>query len=117
MTIKRWDQFTTTIKFSNADWTATDITGCSVFFIVRTTNKPQSINDDDDTVKIKKDITVHSDAENWETELKLLKEDTNITPWQYFYEIQIVFPNDDILSCETWVFQVLYDLNKRIWVE
>ena len=115
-TIKRWDQFTTTVNFTNSDWSATDITWCTVFFIVRTTENPTSLNDEDSTVIFKKDITVHSNAVWWITTIPLLSTDTDITPWTYYWELQILFTNDDIRSANTGVFNVLPDLNKRVWV-
>lgn len=115
-TIKRWDQFTTTVNFTNSDWSATDITGCTVFFIVRTTENPTSTDDDDATVLFKKNITTHSNASWGITEIPLLSTDTDITPGTYYRELQILFTNNDIRSARTGIFEVLPDLNKRVWV-
>ena len=114
-TIKRWDQFTTTVNFTNSDWTATDITWCTVFFIVRTTENPTSTDDEDSTVIFKKDITVHSNAVWWIKTIPLLSTDRDITPWTYYRELQILFTNNDIRSANTGIFNVLPDLNKRVW--
>ena len=114
LTFKRWDQFNTTVTLRNSDGTPTNITWCTVYFIIRDTSNPDSPNDTDDSVKLTKDITSHTDAVNWVTQIQFLSTDTDIEPWQYFREIQVKFGNDDIYSSATWTITINNDLNKRI---
>lgn len=114
-TLKRGDQFTVPVVISR-NGTPINITDCTVFFIVRTTDKPTSTTDTDDTVEITKDVTVHADAVNGATTIVLTSSDTDIPPGDYYRELQIKFSNGDIKSASTGIFTVLSDLNKRTTV-
>lgn len=110
---KRGDQFTTTVRIKNADWTAVNITWATVYFIVRSTDNPVSINDSDSTVILQKDITTHTTPASGITSISFTSTDTNIVIGQYFWEIQVKFSNDDLFSASTGTLSVLNDLNKR----
>lgn len=114
LTFKRWDQFTTSITVKDSEWTAIDITWATIYFIIRDSNNPDSLNDDDTGVKLKKDITSHTDASNWITSIAFTSTDTDIEPDEYYWEIQVSFSNNDIYSSATGTVTVENDLNKRI---
>ena len=114
MKFKRGDQFQTTVKFEDDNTVAIDITWSTVFFIIRSTDKPKSANDNDDTVKFQKTITSHINPTWGETQISFTSSDTDIDPWSYFRELQIKFSNGNILSASTGVLRVEHDLNKRI---
>lgn len=111
MKIKRWDQFSTAIRFKNKEtWLAIDITWCTVYFTVR--EEKSSVSTDDTGAKIAKVITTHSNPTEWETSFQLTKTETDIVPRDYFYELQVKFTNWDILSTETWILTIVQDLTK-----
>lgn len=54
--VKRWDAYTTTVTITNSgDWTPVNITGATLFFIVRNTQSP--VTDDDEDALITKTVT------------------------------------------------------------
>jgi hypothetical protein len=114
--MKRGDVFSTPLKFKNNDGTPVDITGSTVYFIVRTSELATGANDTDTDswVIFKKNITSHTTPLQWETTMDIESIDTASKPiGSYFREIQIKFSNWDVMSCNTGVFQLLPDLNKR----
>jgi len=62
-----------------------DITGWTVYYIVKS-----NMNDTDAQAKISKTITTHSDPTAGESLIELSKDDTDITPGNYHYEVSIL---------------------------
>lgn len=109
--IKRWDQYNKAVEFSDNLGAPVDITGATVYFTVRTES---TIWDADDTTAIiQKDVTLHSDAINWKTTIPLTSTDTDQTPWDYLWEIQIKFSSGDIRTTNTDTIRIVQDLTKR----
>lgn len=111
MYIKRWDQFTTVLRFRDHNKQPVNITWATLFFTVRPEKKPTETTDT--IVSIQKNITAHTNATEWLSSLFLSKSDTNLTPWIYYWEIQIKLSWWSILSTRTWVLEILHDLTKR----
>lgn len=108
---KRGDQFSTTITIKDSSGNGIDITWATVFFIIRSESEP---NDTDDSWAIlTKDITSHTTPASGITTLTLTSTDTNKTPWEYHWEIQVKFSNWDIISANTAKLLIEQDLNKR----
>ena len=108
--IIRWDTQIRTTFFKDESSDPVDLTGATVWFTVK---ERQYLNiDNDDDVIIQKIITTHTSPLTWETLIELDNADTNTTVWDYYYDLQIKFPNDDIFSVAKWVFSVVEDVTK-----
>lgn len=80
--IKRGDSKTYTIKFRDKDNNPVDISGWTVYFTVK-----ENLGQTDENAKIKKDVTVHSNPLNGETQIALTSTDTNLVG-NYIFDIQ-----------------------------
>lgn len=111
LSIKRGDQFTKEIVFTDNIGEPIDITWCTVYFTIR---EEGSVWDNDDTnALIQKDVTSHTDAVNGKTSVFLSSTDTDQDIWSYLWEVQIKFPNNDIRSTDTATVNIVQDLTKR----
>jgi len=90
-TLYRGDSREYNLTFTNNEGGAIPITSWKVYFTVKL-----SYMDDDSKAVIKKDITDHDDPENGKTIIKLLPNDTNIAPGNYYYDIKIKRAENDI---------------------
>lgn len=108
--IIRWDTQERTTLFKDENWDPVDLTGATVWFTVK---KGQYLNiDNDDNVLIQKVITSHTSPLTWETLIELSNSETNKETWDYYYDLQIKFPNDNIFSVAKWVFSIVQDVTK-----
>lgn len=87
-----------------------DLTGATVFF----TAKPTISNsaDDSDAV-ISVEVSSHDDPENGVTTIPLTASDTNITPGEYFYDIQIKLADGTITSIPVRKMEIFGDITRR----
>lgn len=87
-----------------------DLTGSTVFF----TAKPTISNsaDDSDAV-IEKTVTSHSDPTNGDTVIELTSTDTNVTPGNYYYDIQIKDAGGSITSIPVRILEIFGDITRR----
>lgn len=87
-----------------------DLTGKTVFFTV----KPILGDDDpaDSEAVISKEITSHDNPTAGHTIIALSKDDTDITPGEYYYDIQIA-DGDAITSIPVRKLKVFADVTRR----
>lgn len=86
-----------------------DITGATVFF----TAKAALDNDVADTsAVISVEVTSHDDPANGSTTIPLSTSDTNVTPGEYFYDIQIKI-GSEITSIPVRKLIVYADVTRR----
>ena len=111
ITLKRGDDFIATITLK-VDNTPVDITGYTFFFTVKKRND-NVVNDS--TALIQKIITSHTDPTNGITTLDLSNTDTDITPGEYFYDVQYKDTDNRITTItESPLFIVNADTTRRI---
>lgn len=114
ITIIRWDdeQFETTFK--DEAWVVIDLTGFTIFFTVKSQD---DMLDGDSEAKISKTITEFTeddDETNWVVNILLTHTDTNIPPWDYYWDLQIKSPTWLISSVQRGKFVVEDDTTRRI---
>lgn len=105
--IKRDDCFFE-LTFKDVDGNAIDLTDCAVFFTV----KKNEVDSDDDAL-IKKEITYFAEPTEGITTLQLDKDDTNLDPGYYHFDIQLRDDADQISSTEKGFFIVSQDITIR----
>lgn len=96
--------------------TAVDLTDATVFF----TAKPALTNDvSDNTAVISVEVTDHVDSDGnpsateGVTTIPLTPTDTNVTPGEYFYDVQIKYSDGTIVSIEPRKMEILADVTRR----
>lgn len=98
---------------SSIDFTleGVDLTGATVFF----TAKSVIDNDaDDSTAAIAVEVTSHDDPTNGHTIIPLSATDTNVTPGEYFYDIQVkASDGTTITSIRYRKLEVFADITRR----
>jgi hypothetical protein len=101
---------------SSIDFTLTDngspvdLTGATVFF----TAKPALSNDvSDNTAVISVEVTDHSDPTNGATVIPLSATDTDVTPGEYYYDIQVKKLDATIVSIRARKLEVFADVTRR----
>ncbi|MFQ3578659.1 MAG: hypothetical protein SNJ71_00785 [Bacteroidales bacterium] len=88
---------------------AKDITNSVVFFTVK-----KNVQDADNKAIISKKITNHTKPLEGETYIILTASDTNnITPGQYFYDVQLVEDNN-VFTVISGTVSVLADITRRV---
>lgn len=111
LTIIRGDSAEIDVIFEDADGEAIDLTDKAVFFTVKEIDDIDG--EDDSEAKISIKITDHTDPTAGETRITLTPSDTNLTPKDYLYDLQIV-SNGDVISTIKDFMEVTQDVTKRI---
>ena len=111
LTIIRGDSAEIDVTFEDADGIAIDLTGKAVFFTVKTIDGIEKT--DDSEAKISKKITVHTDPTAGKTQIALTSAETNLTPGDYLYDLQIV-NGSDVISTTRDIVEIVQDVTKRI---
>lgn len=114
ITIVRGDDVSFTTTFTDADGSAIDITGYTVFFTVKEAKRVVDDDTSDSAAIITKDVTSHSDPTAGVTIISLTDTQTNVTPGEYVYDLQLNDGSDGISSTESGIFEVLADVTRRI---
>lgn len=98
---------TSTIEFTLE---GIDLTGATVYF----TAKPAYDDDVTDAAAvIAVEVTDHDDPENGHTIITLSNTDTNVTPGEYFYDIQVKRAGTVITSIRARKLEVFADVTRR----
>jgi hypothetical protein len=102
---------TSSINFSlTDDGSPVDLTGATVFF----TAKPALTNDITDTSAVMSvEVTSHSNPTAGETVIPLSSTDTDVTPGEYFYDIQVKRGDATIVSIPARKLEVFADVTRR----
>lgn len=102
---------------SSIDFTLTDnnspvdLTGATVFF----TAKPALTNDvSDNTAVITVEVTSHTNPTAGETTIPLSDTDTDVTPGEYYYDIQVKRDGNVITSIHYRKLEIVADVTRRI---
>lgn len=88
-----------------------DLTGSTVFFTAK------AVIDDDVTdaaAAIAVEVTSHTDPTAGITVIPLTASDTNVTPGEYFYDIQVKKADGTIVSIPKRKLEVFEDVTRRI---
>ena len=93
ITIPKGTTYAITFTYKR-DGVAADLTGATVYFTIKSAEFDSDADDSD--ALIKKDVTVHTDAESGETEITLSPTDTNVVPGDYFYDIKVKEADGDV---------------------
>lgn len=106
----RGDDTTLITTVLEADGTAKDITGYTVYF----TAKPEPDADvTDDAAVITKKITSLADPTNGIVHVTLSAADTTVEPRRYIYDYQLKDPTGKITSTIKSVMEVIADITRR----
>ncbi len=111
LSVYRGDDFSRSLSFTNTAGTAIDITDWIIFFTVK-----KNQEDLDDAAVISKDISVHTNAAAGLSALTLDDDDTDISPNDYWYDIQIKKATGEIRTITKDKFIVHTDITRRIVV-
>ena len=106
--IKRGDSKSYTLTFKDDDGALIDITDWTIFFTAK-----ETVTDTDANAKISKDITSHTDPTNGETQIQLNSTDTNLTPGNYIYDIQIKKDTGEINTIVEGTLTITKDVTQR----
>lgn len=112
LTLIRWDDYSIPITLTNADWSAYDLTNCTVYFTIKDIDKIDL--PDSESALLKKKITTHTDPTHWKTTLTLSNTDTNITIWEKRFDIQIKTAMWKIHSTMRWTVIIEDDVTKSL---
>ncbi len=105
----RADDTTLTITFKDSAGTAIDITGYTVWFIVK-----ERREDTDIEALINKTVTSHSDPTNGITTVDLTNSDTDIVADNLFYGIKWKDTSDDVLTIDDGDFKIKQGVVRKI---
>ena len=97
------------VTFKDKDGDAINLTNGTVFFTVSKIQNPQN---DDDAV-ITKDVTSHDEPETGRTVIELTPEDTDINPGSFWYDVQLVDVEGNVLSREKNRLEIISDITRR----
>ena len=112
----RGDDFTKTITFKQ-DGVAIDITGSTVFFTIRKTDKGGDgiFTDVDSDVLYKQTVTIHTAPVSGTTAISIPDTDSTLfEPEDYYYDIQYKSAIGSISTPMRDVFRVTRDTTRRI---
>lgn len=109
---KRADIFIIRGDDASIDFTfdGVDLTGATVFFTAKSTISNSA--DDSDAV-IEKEVTSHTDPTGGVTVIPLTSTDTNVTPGEYYYDIQIKAADGTITSIPVRKMEIFGDVTRR----
>lgn len=108
MKVIRRDDVDFELTFTDVDGDVVNLTGATVFFTVK-----KRITDIDDDAVIAKEITVFDFPLTGVAILTLDETDTDISPGQYYYDIQLKTSNAKITSSNYGKFYVAQDITIR----
>lgn len=92
------------------DGTAVDLTGSTVFFTAKPTLDADAT---DAAAVISVEVTSHTDPTNGITSIPLTASDTNVTPGEYFYDVQVKKADNSIISIKYRKLEVVADVTRR----
>lgn len=114
----RGDSRTLVLTFTNADGTAFDLTGCSVFFTVKPKTDPSITAEvaitDDSTALITSSVTSIPNPTLGIADITLTPTQTTIAPGDYYYDIQLVDSGGAVTSSIFDTITFLPDITRRI---
>lgn len=90
--------------------TGIDLTGATVFFTAKA-----AIDNavDDSAAAITVETTDHVDPANGVTSIPLSSSDTNVTPGEYYYDIQVKKADNSIISIPYRKLEIVADITRR----
>jgi hypothetical protein len=109
--IIRGDNHNIVVTFLEDDGsTAINLTGGTVFFTVSANDVPT----DDTDALITKSVTSHTTPLSGITTIALLPADTDVTPGEYWYDVQFVDQDDNVVSKKRDKFTIIGDITRRV---
>lgn len=108
--IIRGDTYEIPVSFKNANGSAYDLTGCTVYFTVKALSVLDESNDDN--AIIAKEYSSGLDTSGVVT-LILSTTDTNQTSGDYVWDLQIKTADDEIISSQRGKMKIVYDVTRR----
>lgn len=114
ITIARGDTKLFDFTFTNTDGSPLDITGYKIYFTVRERGSLRSLTTNSDTdAVISKTVDTFDAPETGVCSVELTKEDTDVTPKKYAYDIQIKDDGGGITTVVIDDFIVLADVTRE----
>lgn len=108
LSLIRRDDVNLKVTFTDIEGNPFDLTDCIVFFTMK--EKP---TDSDEDAIIAKEVTEHDEPEQGITRIPLTKEETDVTPKYYFYDLQIEDEDGIVLSSEAGRIKITQDITVR----
>jgi hypothetical protein len=108
--IIRGDSQSIAVTFEDEDGNALDLTGKTVFFTVKDIDDDA---DNDDDALIKKEVTNHTDPTAGKTTITIASTDTDLTPNDYVFDLQVKDIVGNIMSTQRSVLEVVADVTRR----
>lgn len=108
ITINRGDTYSRTINLKDSSGTLIDATGYTIYFTVRKDSPANSSSTDTDAVITK---TIDGDVSGVHT-LTVSASETNFSPGNYLYDIQIKKSDNTIISSSSSSFVVNGDITR-----
>ena len=97
------------VTFKDKDGDAINLTNATVFFTVSRQQNP----DNDDNALITKDVSSHDQPETGRTVIKLTPEDTDVNLGSFWYDVQLVDVEGNVLSKKKDKIEVIADITRR----
>ena len=110
MQIIRWDDAIINVEFTDENDAPVNLTWSTVYFTVkreRDLKKP-----DDSDALIKKTITEFDNPTAWICEIELDNQETDLAPWDYYYDLQIKSVDGKITSAQKDVLTIIQDVTR-----
>jgi hypothetical protein len=107
LTWTRGDSGRLDVRVTQADGTAFDLTGATLFLTVK-----NALTDADSAAVIRKEVTAHDDAEEGESHFDLLTTD-NATAGTRYYDVQLKTSDAKIYTLFGGTWRVLSDVTTR----
>ena len=105
--LQRGDDKFYILTFTDDNGEAVDITDWIIYFTVK-----EDLDDSDDDALLKKDVSVHFDAENGKTKLHLTNTDTDLVG-NYYYDIQVKKSDGTIITIMEGMITFKQDITQR----
>ncbi len=106
LSIYEGEDKTWTVTITNSAGTTIDITGYTFLFVVKS-----RIDDPDSDAIISKEITVHSDPTNGQTQITINSADTEDIHGKYFYDYQWL---DSVSKRKVILKKAIFEIEQRI---
>lgn len=110
MEIIRGDDTIINVEFTDENDAPVNLTDCTVYFTVKRERDLKKVWDD--TAIIKKTITEFVNPTQWICEIELDNQETDIQPWDYYFDLQVMTIDGKISSAHKEILTVIQDVTR-----
>jgi hypothetical protein len=98
----RWDTFFKSMTFKDVNWTAINLTDCTITFTIK-----EKITDTVDKIS---QVATITNAVGWLAEINIPWATMEIALKNYYYDIEFIDSNWVVVTILKWIFTVSYDI-------